>query len=117
MEVFQIDSKSHFDVLNNKMTHEIKKASAMLKGSILDDQSGVTNQVGDGVQKLINRKVDKTDLADIIKSKTNKSDTQMIINQFDTMHKQLEAISQIIQQIMRTKVEPSGPDSANKVKT
>ena len=75
MSSFQKESNIHFDSLKYKLTTEIKKSTAMLKGSIYDDESGGTNQIGNGVQSLINRKVDKTDLADIIKSKSNKNDT------------------------------------------
>ena len=43
--------------------------------------------MSDDIQNLINRKIDKSDLLEVVKLKTNKNDTQSIINQIETLHK------------------------------
>lgn len=65
------------------MTQEIKNVAKMLQGgSYLDEDShDVTIGAGDGIKKLLNRKVDKRDLVDFVNSKTNKTDTEMMLNQ------------------------------------
>ena len=58
----------------------------MLKVSDLDD-SQIGQIKGNGIQKMIDRKVDKTDFIELINKKTNKNDTQMVINSINSLHK------------------------------
>lgn len=77
--------------MNKKIATDVKKATSIFKGSMFDGEAGKQTQQGgnDHIIQLLNKKVDKTDLVDIIKLKTNKNDTSMIINQVETLHKQL----------------------------
>lgn len=53
-----------------------------MKGSIIEgsSQEGVSNVLSKEVYQHIDRKVDKNEMLDMFKSKTNKIDTQIIIN-------------------------------------
>ena len=87
MNEFKTDSALHLEMLDNKMATELKKASTMLKGSIYEGKDSKTqggggngSMMSDDIQNLINRKIDKSDLLEVVKLKTNKNDTQSIIN-------------------------------------
>ena len=55
----------------------------------------------DDILKLMETKVDKTELYEHIKMKTNKSDTEMQMKAIDIMHRMLNHISVIITDILK----------------
>ena len=48
------------------------------------------------MMNLLNRKVDQIDFNNMLGTKTNKKDTQMISEQVNILHKQIESLASVI---------------------
>ena len=60
---------------------------------------------------MLKRKVDKQDFNTFMNSKTSKKDTQKLLDQISVIHKQLESLALLYQQLMKIKVDGDNPET------
>lgn len=103
--------------LDRKVTKEVQLATAHLHTSVFDDLPD--EQKLDGptiikeVKRLMDRKIDKNDFDDQIRTKASKRDSEMILNSLGVIHQQIFSTVQLISQQMRIEIEQDAIETKN----
>ena len=109
--------------LYNKIAKDIKAATAHLRSSPLqaeadgvkaDEQASASpvHQVPD-VQKVLERKADKHDVRELLKTRSSKKDSEMAFRQIDILHRQLKQLALLFIQKLRSSVENEHEEARN----
>jgi hypothetical protein len=77
--------------VEEKVKYETNKIQAILKGSTLEEEAlgkdGIRIPMDQNLARLIDTKLDKTDIDKLLKQKVSKAETQMLYRQISTLHK------------------------------
>lgn len=87
--------------INKKVSQEIQKSFLQLKGSYLDESHsaidmlkspnlGGEKQSQNSLEILLDRKVDQMDFNNMLNTKSNKKDTQIMNEQIAILHRQID---------------------------
>ena len=100
--------------LESTIIKEVRKATQHLQPSDFEDAAVGPDGVppdssfglaGVGISKLLAFKVDKKDLNEKLKEKSNKTDIEMAMRQIQILHKQLKQVSLLLTQKFRASLE------------
>ena len=95
--------------VEEKIKYELNKIRAVLKGSSMEEEAlgndGVTNPLNQRIAKLIDTKLDKSELDKQLSKKVSKTETEMMARQITILHKQLKQMVVLITQKFRASLE------------
>mmetsp|Transcript_14949 Transcript_14949/g.23146 ORF Transcript_14949/g.23146 Transcript_14949/m.23146 type:complete len:114 (+) Transcript_14949:109-450(+) len=97
------------------ITKEVRRATAHLRGSVLEDEAagpeGIPSGIGlapDTLRAHFDKKLDRNELDSFLKDKSSKAETEMALRQIDILHKQVKQLALLLTQKLRFSLEKAG---------
>lgn len=102
--------------MDKKVTLEVKNATAHLHTSLYDDDNTHKldgPQIIKEVKNLMDRKIDKNDFEELIRSKSSKRDMEMMLNSVSVLHQQIFSTVQLMNKQLRMDLEQDAAETKN----
>ncbi len=117
--------KQMIDLLGKQLqamiTTEVRRATAHLRGSALEDEAAGPDGVPPGIELApdtlrahFDKKLDRNELESFLKDKSSKAETEMALRQIDILHKQVKQLALLLTQKLRFSLEKAGESNNNK---
>jgi hypothetical protein len=106
--------------LTNTIISEVKKATAFLRQSEMETVAvgpdGISSSVRGpiaNVIKMMERKVDDSQIEKYLNQKSSKAETELLMRKIQVMHSQLKQVSLLVTQKMKSSLDSTAGETAH----